>query len=57
VCDTSAELAAEISDSNGWPELLPFIFQLVQSQDAQVHCLDPNSWILVEMRIALNHWI
>jgi len=36
VCDTAAELAAEVSAANGWPELLPFIFQLVQSQDAQV---------------------
>ena len=26
-----AELAAGIIESNGWPELLPFIFQCVQS--------------------------
>ena len=33
VCDTTAELAAGMVDSSGWPELLPFIFQLVQAQN------------------------
>lgn len=33
ICDTTSELAAVNSDANAWPELLPFIFQLVQSQD------------------------
>ena len=33
VCDTTSELAAITLDSNAWPELLPFIFQLVQSED------------------------
>lgn len=33
ICDTTAELAAVIVDENGWPELLPFIFQCVQSQN------------------------
>lgn len=33
VCDTTAELAAGVIDSNGWQELLPFVFQLVQSPE------------------------
>ena len=33
ICDTTAELAAGTSDTSPWPELLPFIFQLVQAQD------------------------
>lgn len=31
VCDCVSELAAGILEDQGWPELLPFIFQLVQS--------------------------
>ena len=34
VCDTTAELAAGVIDANGWNELLPFVFQLVQSPDS-----------------------
>eukprot|EP00798_Chlamydomonas_sp_ICE-L_P025737 gene25737-11397_t len=31
VCDTISELAAEVSDGAGWPEMVPFMFQCVQS--------------------------
>ncbi|KAL4855412.1 Importin-5 [Chlorella vulgaris] len=31
VCDCVSELAAGIIEDQGWPELLPFMFQLVQS--------------------------
>jgi len=31
VCDCVAELGAGVIEENGWPELLPFIFQCVQS--------------------------
>ena len=31
VCDTISELAAELYDEPGWPELVPFVFQCVQS--------------------------
>ena len=31
VCDTTAELAAGMIETSGWQELLPFVFQLVQS--------------------------
>lgn len=31
VCDCVAELGAGIIEDNGWPDLLPFIFQCVQS--------------------------
>lgn len=31
VCDCAAELGAGIIEENNWPELLPFIFQCVQS--------------------------
>jgi hypothetical protein len=31
VCDCVSELAAGIIEDQGWPELLPFIFQCVQS--------------------------
>lgn len=31
VCDTVAELATSILEDIGWPELLPYMFQCVQS--------------------------
>ena len=31
VCDTVSELAAGILEGGDWPELLPFMFQCVQS--------------------------
>ena len=36
VCDTIAELASGTYEELGWPELLPFIFQCVQSNDARL---------------------
>ncbi len=36
VCDTIAELASGTYEDSGWPELLPFIFQCVQSNDARL---------------------
>jgi importin-5 len=36
VCDTVSELAASIMEKPGWPELLPFIFQCVQSGDPRL---------------------
>jgi hypothetical protein len=36
VCDCISELAAGIIEDNGWPELLPFIFSCVQSQDVRL---------------------
>lgn len=36
VCDTVAELASGTYEELGWPELLPFIFQCVQSNDARL---------------------
>jgi len=36
VCDTIAELASGTYEDLGWPELLPFIFQCVQSNDARL---------------------
>ncbi|KAK3251341.1 Importin-5 [Cymbomonas tetramitiformis] len=35
VCDTISEIAAIIYDTTGWPELLPFMFQCIQSQEAR----------------------
>lgn len=31
ICDTVSELAAVTMETNGWPELLPFLSQAVQS--------------------------
>ena len=36
MCDTIAELASGTYEELGWPELLPFIFQCVQSHDARL---------------------
>ena len=36
VCDTIAELASGTYEEVGWPELLPFIFQSVQSSEARL---------------------
>lgn len=36
MCDTIAELASGTYEELGWPELLPFIFQCVQSNDARL---------------------
>ena len=36
VCDTVSELAAGITEEGGWPELLPFMFQCVQSGQPRV---------------------
>ncbi|KAK9810031.1 hypothetical protein WJX72_003666 [[Myrmecia] bisecta] len=36
VCDTISEIAAGIMEGAGWPELLPFMFQCVQSGDARL---------------------
>ena len=36
VCDTVSELAALVSNTPGWPELLPFIFQCVQSNESRM---------------------
>ena len=36
MCDTIAELASGTYEELGWPELLPFIFQCVQSSDARL---------------------
>lgn len=36
VCDTISELAAGIVEAAGWPELLPFMLQCVQSGDARM---------------------
>ena len=33
VCDTISDLAVGIVESSGWPELLPFMFQCVTSND------------------------
>ncbi|KAF1867035.1 hypothetical protein Lal_00049462 [Lupinus albus] len=34
LCDTVSELASGIVPDNGWPELLPFMFQCVSSSDS-----------------------
>ena len=36
VCDCTAELGAGIIEENGWPELLPFMLQCVQSGEPRV---------------------
>lgn len=36
MCDTIAELASGTYEEVGWPELLPFIFQSVQSSEARL---------------------
>lgn len=36
VCDCTAELGAGIIEENGWPELLPFMMQCVQSGEPRV---------------------
>ncbi|KAK9821719.1 hypothetical protein WJX81_003315 [Elliptochloris bilobata] len=36
VCDTVSELAAGIMEGGGWPELLPFMFQCVQSRQPRM---------------------
>lgn len=36
VCDTISELASGTYEELGWPELLPFIFQCVQSDDPRL---------------------
>ncbi|BDA40930.1 Importin-5 [Coccomyxa sp. Obi] len=36
VCDTVAELASGTYEELGWPELLPFMFQCVQSNDTRL---------------------
>lgn len=37
ICDTLSELAGKVQDSEAaWPELLPFIFQCVQSGDVRL---------------------
>ena len=37
ICDTLSELAGKIPDADvSWPELLPFIFQCVQSGDPRL---------------------
>ncbi|PWA98001.1 importin-5 [Artemisia annua] len=33
LCDTVSELAASVISDNGWPELLPFMFNCVTSED------------------------
>ncbi|GJZ65987.1 importin-5-like protein [Tanacetum coccineum] len=33
LCDTISELAANVVSDNGWPELLPFMFNCVTSED------------------------
>ncbi|CAL0306445.1 unnamed protein product [Lupinus luteus] len=35
LCDTVSELASGIVPDNGWPELLPFMFQCVSSSDSR----------------------
>ncbi len=36
MCDTVAELASGTYEELGWPELLPFMFQCVQSNDTRL---------------------
>lgn len=36
LCDTISELASSILPDNGWPELLPFMFQCVSSDSAKL---------------------
>ena len=36
LCDTVSELASSILPENGWPELLPFMFQCVTSDSAKL---------------------
>ncbi|XP_010420796.1 PREDICTED: importin-5 [Camelina sativa] len=36
ICDTVSELASGILPENGWPELLPFVFQCVQSDSPKL---------------------
>ncbi|XP_057956475.1 uncharacterized protein LOC131149758 [Malania oleifera] len=36
ICDTIAELASAILNENGWPELLPFMFQCVSSDSPKL---------------------
>jgi hypothetical protein len=36
VCDTVSELASGTYEELGWPELLPFVFQCVQSDDTRL---------------------
>ncbi|KAG2300104.1 hypothetical protein Bca52824_036576 [Brassica carinata] len=53
ICDTVSELASGILPENGWPELLPFVFQCVSSDSsklqesaiytASLQCLSSNS--------------
>lgn len=36
LCDTVSELASSILSENGWPELLPFMFQCVSSENVRL---------------------
>ncbi|KAF2535051.1 hypothetical protein F2Q68_00022330 [Brassica cretica] len=36
ICDTVSELASGILPENGWPELLPFVFQCVSSDSSKL---------------------
>ncbi|XP_013628816.1 PREDICTED: importin-5-like isoform X2 [Brassica oleracea var. oleracea] len=36
ICDTVSELASGILPDNGWPELLPFVFQCVSSDSSKL---------------------
>ncbi|KAG4167665.1 hypothetical protein ERO13_A13G209801v2 [Gossypium hirsutum] len=53
LCDTVSELASSILPENGWPELLPFMFQCVSSDSPR---LQEALELLIELGGRLLTW-
>ncbi|CAD7695705.1 unnamed protein product [Ostreobium quekettii] len=53
VCDAVSELAALALDGDGWPEIIPFIFQCVQS--GQAHLMESGLLILSDFAQKDHH--